>query len=263
MIARWLKTGRTPLLVGLDETNPSYTLKLMSAMYGVPHERIAEEWDNDLGVDLRERYAENAQNFVETHGYRPDVDMLDSALEEAASVTGNKPDVVIIDYLALLQKGQYGSAMQKTIDTIEELQVWTNTNEVVTLALAQVGRDGGAGGLTDNEGHIPLAATDLRFGGEEIADIVFGSYRPALDPIGNLPFEEACDLLPESWKDERKRDYHDKVSLKVQQHANATFLQLLKNRPGVKLDKKGTLLISQGESMKMVTPLEKSRRDDI
>ena len=262
MISRWLKANRTVLLVGLDETNPSYTLKLMSAMYNVPHERIAEEWNDRLGSDLRERYAENAQLFVETHGFRPDTDMLDAALEEAGSVSGRKPDVVVVDYLTQMKKGQYGSAYQKTMDLVENIKTWTNENEVVTLALAQVGRDGGAGGITSNEGHIPLAATDIRQGGEEDADIVFGTYRPALDPIGNLPFDEALELMPEGWKDDKKLSYYQKCSDRVAQYQNATFLQLLKNRPGTKLDKKGMVLVSQGEAMKMVTPLEKSRRDD-
>ncbi len=259
MIARWLRAGRYPLLVGLDESNPSYTLKLMSALYGAPHEAIADNWNTDQGAAMQEKYKVDAANFCETHGYRPDTDTLSAAVDEYAAIIGRKPEVVVIDYISLMDKGKYGNQMQKVVDTIEAIQVWTRRQGLVTVALTQVGRDGGPGGLGDNEGHIPLAASDLKFGGEEIADIVWGTYRPALDPIGNLDYEEAQEIMPESWTEDKKFAYYERRRTAVETYQHTTFLQQLKNRPGTKLFKRGIQLRSEGEAMRMQTLLERGK----
>lgn len=233
-------------LIGLDEKEESYALKLMSAMYGVAHEKIELEWDTPGIKKIRTAFENDAQYFAESHGYRPTPEDMEAFLDEAAAVTGRKPEVIFLDYISLLSRDKFaGAEVQRVQRLIEELQVWTNKTEVVTVALHQVGRFDD-GGNKRNEGDTPLSSGSLKYGGEEIADVVLGTYRPSLDPVGNMPYDAAKSdndrLTEEEWEERRSR---------VHRYQDSTFLQLLKNRPGVHLSKEGIELISIGDTMKM------------
>lgn len=246
MIARMLKAGRNVGFIGLDETQAQYTLKIMSAMYGLPHEFIENNWNTEGGIELRTRFLDDAAKLTLTAGYRPNMDELNVWLDEA-EVNGARPEVVFLDYISLLARDKYdGGETQRIMRLIEKLQVWTNEQELVTIALHQLNRGG-------DEGEHPVNLSDLKHGGEEIADIVMASYRPALDPIGNVDFDEAQaisdkQLTEDEWEKHRNR---------VERFRNSTLLQLIKNRPGTKLDKQGIELLSVGETMQMRTPDEK------
>ena len=242
LIARLLKGGRAVGFIGLDETAPQYTLKIMSAMYGVKHETIEENWES---ADLQEKYLADAAKFSLSTGYRPSFDDMTVWMDEC-ELQSARPEVVFIDYISLLGRGKYdGADTQRMMRLIENLQVWTNEQEVITIALHQLNRAGG------DDGQHPMKLTDLKHGGEEIADIVLGTYRPALDPIGNVTFDEAQaeeeNLTEEKW--ERHRD-------RVERYKHSTLLQVLKNRPGTKLDRQGIELVSVGETMQMRTASE-------
>lgn len=245
MMARMLKSGVNCGFIGLDETQAQYTLKIMSAMYSLPHETIEREWHTPGGQKLQKNFVRDAAGLTLTAGYRPTMDDLDVWLEEA-EVNGHRPQVVFLDYLSLLARGKYdGGETQRVMRLIENLQVWTNKQEVVTVALHQLNRGG-------DEGEHPVNLSDLKHGGEEIADIVWATYRPALDPLGNVSYDEACAISDKELKEEQ----WEKHVNRVKRFSNSTLLQVLKNRPGTKLDKQGLELLSVGETMKMRTPEE-------
>lgn len=254
IMSRLIKAGRNVGLIGLDEQVPSYVLKLMSAMYGEGPEHLAENWDRL--DELKARYKEEVgPHFVESHGYRPSVEALDVWWNEANDIIESKVEVVFIDYLSIMDKGQYGSAKDKVTETIEGIQVWTNERELVTVVLHQVGRFE-SGGSNRDEGQLPMSASRLKYAGEEIADIVLGTYRPALDPIGNAASYYEAKALD---RDLDNDEYEEAVD-RVRRNQEFTYLQLLKNRngkqPGQKA-RRGIKLKSVGDTMQMLSPSER------
>lgn len=244
LIANFLAQGTAVGLIGLDEAAPSYVAKLASAMFGVSHETLESEWEN--GESYREQYQERAAKFTLSTGYRPDFEHLTAWMGEAEARSA-RPQVVFIDYISLLTRDKYaGAEVQRVSRLVESLQVWTNENEVVTIALHQVGRmDEGSG--VRNHGEAPLTVESLKYGGEEIADIIFGSFRPAKDPFGNMTYDQAVHHMGDKFDEEKWQD----AVARVEKYRTSTFLQLLKNRPGTRTCEKGIELKSVGESMQM------------
>jgi replicative DNA helicase len=252
LIARMLKAGRSVGFITLDETPAQYVLKLMSAMYGFTHETIEEKWNDEFGQKLQAQYLKDAAKLTITKGYRPTIDDLNAWLSDAEA-EGNRPEVVFHDYGSLMARADiYGGETQRIVQMMENLQVWTKENELVTIMLHQLNRDGG------EDGEKPVRLSDLKYGGEEMADIVFGTYRPALDEVGAAPtYEEARAIADGELKEEDWERRHDRVL----RYQNSTMLQLIKNRPGTKLDKHGIELLSIVETMQMRTPSEGSTRE--
>jgi hypothetical protein len=223
-------------------------------------ELLEEDWEGT--ADRREEVrALLAGRFSLFKAPRPSFERLTAWLEDEAPyhMDGDeRPQVVFIDYLSLLARDRYaGQEVQRVQRLAEDLQVWTDSNEVVTIAIHQVGRlDEGTN--KRYHGDTPLSLESLKFGGEEQADIVLGTYRPALSPLGNMTFDEARADLGERFDEDA---WNDAVS-RVQQHRDTTFIQLLKNRPGVNLNYRGVVLRSPSKSLAMLPVLsEEVERD--
>jgi archaellum biogenesis ATPase FlaH len=244
MLGRGLRVG----FIGLDETPASYTAKLASALFDRPTAAVEEdipEWAPE--------YKRRTKNLTLSLGYRPTMDDL-THWKKMAEFDGPPLQVVFLDYISLLERDRYaGQEVQRISRLVEELQVWTNENDVVLIALHQVGRfDEGSGGRY--HGESPLSLEGLKYGGEEIADVVMATYRPALDPVGRMTLEDAFGYFPDGWKDDKVRDAWDRARRRVLKYQDSTFLQLLKNRPGEQPDGdafRGVELVSPGASMVM------------
>jgi replicative DNA helicase len=243
MMASLLSRGVPVGFVSLDETLAGYVAKLTSIMTGLPMQDLEERWD-----DLRDRRVEASQKMAGltlTRGFRPTFDALHAWIEMAEDFGSGRPQVVFMDYISLLGREKYsGQEVQRVQRLVEDLQVWTSQEEVVTIALHQVGRTD-EGTNKRYHGDKPMTLESLKFGGEEIADIVLGTYRPSLSPVGNMSPDEAKaeGIDDETWQDARSR---------VEQYKDITFLQLLKNRPGVHLNHRGIMLRSPNEALGMV-----------
>lgn len=249
MIVHMLAEGVPVGVVGLDESGSvSYIAKLMSAMTGAPTDRIEDEWPNTALLDQYQMLAQNLSMF---EGSRPDPADLTTWLLESEVELGVRPQVVFIDYASLLGRGKYdGPEHQRVMRLMESLKVWTRENEVATIALHHIGRVTEGVGIR-NHGDTPMTADDLRYGGEEIADIVLGAYRPALNPVASMRYDIARMYKGDNYSEEQ----HALVVQQAQKYEPYTFLQLLKNRPGRQPSreaKQGIPLRSVGESMKMV-----------
>jgi len=226
-------------LVALDEPVASYVGKLASAMTHIPLENIEAAWDTPGTAGVRELYAETARRLSITRGYRPDFDDLSAWLDMAEFDCGERPRVVFVDYLSLLTRDKYaGQEVQRVSRLVEDLQVWTRREEVVTVALHHVGREAGG------DGDEPLDLAALKYGGEEVADVVFTVFRPALSKLGNMARDHAEAKLGDKF-DEGK--WGDSVA-RVRRERDTTYIQLVKNRPGVHLDLQGQRFRSHGES---------------
>jgi hypothetical protein len=96
-------------------------------------------------------------------------------------------------------------------------------------------------------GDTPMTLESLKFGGEEIADIVLGTYRPELNPLGNMEFQQAQADMGDKFDEEKWQ----LAQTRVRTSRDLTYLQLLKNRPGVHLDINGIMLRSPSEALAM------------
>lgn len=237
-------------LVGLDEQPWQYVEKLMSAQSGVALDRIEAEWDTDAGQERRKEWREFARRKVFVFaGRRPSPDSLSDALSLAA-VGGEAPKVIFIDYLKLMtRKGQFSYGDNSRIpQMVEELQLWSTEHEVAVVALHQLSRNDEHGGQNSrSNGHIPMTLTQLMYGGEDSADIVLGTYRPAMDPLALMAFDIAKMVLGDRFDEE---EYYVRRS-NAAKYEHSTFLQLLKNRPGTDREERGVELLSVGRSMRM------------
>ncbi|HXJ62512.1 MAG TPA: DnaB-like helicase C-terminal domain-containing protein [Actinomycetota bacterium] len=253
IIVNLLKAGVPVGLVGLDESPAMYVAKLASVMSGVAHTTLGESWETPRMAKIRDEYTELAKNLSVTKGYRPSFETLTGWLD-TADVTAARPRVVVIDYLSLLARARYTKGEAERVQRLtEDLQVWTNDNEVTTIALHQVGRSDDTN--QRYHGDSPMMPEQLMYGGEATADIILSTFRPTLEPIGNMTEKQALaeGIDQEEW--EAKREL-------VDEYRDITMLQLTKNRPGVELLYRGLKLRSAGHSQRMV-PVESSVDDDM
>jgi len=254
-------------LIGLDEQPWQYVEKLMSAWSGWPLDRIEEKWDDDEGQRLRQEWKALASDRVHVYGgKRPAPEHLGQALELATISKGGlgaQPKVLFIDYLKLLsRRGSYGFGDNSRIpQLVEELQVWSTENTTAVVALHQLSRNDEHGGVNNrSNGHIPVTLTQLMYGGEDSADIVLGVYRPAMDPMANMALDMAKMVLGDRFDEE---DYYARRG-NAKRYEHSTFLQLLKNRPGIEREERGVELLSPDRSMKLEERLapEPEERDE-
>lgn len=257
MMVSMAQAGISVGLVGLDEQPWQYVIKLMSVVTGHSPGHIETVWDDVEGRELRQQWKSLSQGKVHVFGgKRPGPDHLTSAMD-MASLGGDAPAVLFIDYLKLMtRKGafQYGDN-SRIPQLVEELQVWSTASNVAVVALHQLSRNDEHGGQNSrSNGHIPMTLTQLMYGGEDSADIVLGTYRPAMDPLALMAFDIAKMVLGDRFDED---DYHARKG-NAKKYEHSTFLQLLKNRPGSDREERGVELLSPDRSLRMV---EKEARE--
>lgn len=243
LMVNMLRAGVPVGLVALDEATHMYVAKLASAASGISHSAIEESFTDPTqgaaNAAFQQTYQAIARNLSITEGHRPTFTDLDDWL----AVQPVKPRVVVIDYLSLMAREKFSGKDTDRIPRLaEDLAVWTKRHGLVTIALHQVGRQGDTSVRV--HGHAPITNEQLKYGGEEQADIVWGTYRPALEPVGNMNQEQALieGVGADEWRLKADR---------VAAFREDTFLQLIKNRPGTMLCPQGIRLRSVGDSQKM------------
>lgn len=96
-----------------------------------------------------------------------------SAFDEAQEMLGEKPRLVIVDYLGLL-KAPALEASAKVDIIANSLKALAREKQTSILCLHQVSRG------DKNAGDQPLSLISGAFGGEAAADYILGAYKPAL-----------------------------------------------------------------------------------
>lgn len=248
--------GRPVGLVGLDEQPWQYVVSLMSVLSGRSRDWVEETWHTPEGGDLKARWWELKRKLHLFVGRKPGIDELNALVDLA----DEPPSVLFVDYLNKLTRDrEYGWDETKRIPRlVEHLAEWSTDTGVIVVALHQLNRNDQFGNTNQrNAGHLPVTLMDLKYGGEEDADIVFGTYRPAMDPVGTMS-KQMAELAQGDRFDETR--YWEAVA-RVRKHQDSTFLQLLKNRPGTHRDERGVELLSPIEdSLVMVEKGEDSGR---
>ena len=103
------------------------------------------------------------------------VDRLEDLLNEYEEETGQKVEVLMVDYLQYAARGGEGGEYERVTKTIMAMKAIAKRRKVLIVAPSQVNRMAGAFGA--------LTANSVRGAGtvEETADFVFGIYRDDLD----------------------------------------------------------------------------------
>ncbi len=245
-------------VIGIDEPPWLYVVKALSVWSGQSQEYIEEMWDEVEGQELREAWKGFARKrFHLFTGRRTGPDHLSGAVDMASLGDASAPRCLFIDYIgAMTREGSYGYSENTRIPRlVEELQLWSSESGVAVVALHQLSRNDEFGGTNNrNAGHIPVTKAQLRQAGEEQADLVLGSYRPALDPIAQMSNADAKAVLGDRYDEDEILERR----AVAKQKATYTYLQLLKNRPGTHEEHKGIVLDSPTDSLRMV---EKEARD--
>lgn len=238
-------------VVGLDEQPWQYVVKMMSVQSGWSQGHIESVWDDVEGREMRARWKDLARDFVHVYGgKRPGADHLTSAMDMASMGNRRTPRILFLDYVKLMtRKGSFSYGDNSRIpQLVEELQVWSTEQKVAVVALHQLSRNDEHGGQNArNNGHIPVTLAQLMFGGEDSADIVLGTHRPALNPIATM----AMDMAKQVMGDRFDEDEYWELRAMAKKYEHSTFLQLLKNRPGVDREERGIELLSPDRSMKL------------
>lgn len=255
VVVNMLDAGYHVGFLTLDEPVPEYVAKLSSVMLGVSHEDIEDQWKDELGERAREEYKHRAKNLVLSDGVRPTEEDMDAWL----NYMDHKPDIVFIDYLSLVYRNAYDGAESQRIQRAAELlQTWKKRHDLALVVLHQVAKTGEHSKY--NDGDVPLHLGSGLFGVEQIPDLVFGNYRPALNRLGNMELEMAEAELGDAFDEDKWVAARNRVK----RYKNSTMLQVLKNRPGTKLtghEYQDIELKSVGQSQRMVTDGSKLNDD--
>ena len=252
MMVNMVQAGIPVALVGLDEQPWQYTVKLMSVMSGRSQDEIEEQWDEPLGAEIRRDYEQTARGKLHfLSGRRPDIDHI-AAQAEMAGMGGETPQVIFIDYLALMTRDRkYGWSETDRVPRIaEELATWSTDSGISVVALHQLSRNDEYGGTNNrNAGHLPVTLAQLKYGGEEPADVVLGTYRPAMNPLAVMSMDVAKSTLGDRFDE----DEYWEIRGTAKRYQDSTFLQLLKNRPGTHREERGVELVSfAGDALTMM-----------
>jgi hypothetical protein len=77
--------------------------------------------------------------------------------------------------------------------------------------------------------------------------MVLATYRPAKNPVGNMSFPMAQQVLGDRFDE----DAYWELRALVKKYERSTFLQLLKNRPGVHQEEHGVELLSPDDTLRV------------
>lgn len=226
-VAHLLLTQVPVGFVTLDESLAMYVVKLMSAAFRTSAEYIEEHWQSEEVERLRKEYAELTKDLTMSKGVRPNITQLQRWLDEA-EVERERPRVVFMDYANLLGSFR-GRSTERIPQLFEDLAVWTEQNELVSVVLHQAGRTD-EGVSKKYHGDTPMTAEGLLYGGEQYADIILATYRPEMNYLGNLSITMAQVVMGDSFDEQKWAD----ARARVKRYAGSTMLQLLKNRPSTK-----------------------------
>lgn len=243
MMLSMVTAGHPVGLLGLDEQPWQYVVSLMSVLSGRSRDWVEEVWDEPDGKALRRDWKQYNGKLHVFKGRKPGIDNIQAQMEMTAMGTSEAPAVIFIDYLNKLTRDRpfsFGENSRIPL-LVEALAEWSTDTGVAVVALHQLSRNDEFGQTNNrNNGHLPVTLGQLKYGGEDDADIAISTYRPAMDPLGNMAKDVAQLVLGDKFDEQ---EFFEARS-RVRKYKDSTFLQLLKNRPGTHREEKGIELLS-------------------
>jgi replicative DNA helicase len=170
-----------------------------------------DEFRKETGAELRERFGDRVLTCA-VPGLR--LSEIEQAIDLSEMKTGNKVNVVCLDYMGLIDGSDFDRTQYGQVSRIaREIKNLAKTKKVVVIVLCQVSRQEG------DEGSSPLSIGSARDSGaiEESADYLLGLHRPYIgDP------EKDSEMVIQILKNRKGRTsiegfsyYFDRVSLKI------------------------------------------------
>lgn len=220
-----------PVLISTQEMSVAeMTNRLIAVHYDLPVQEIEETARNGGLWALRnETYVEDFTRLEIYDDDEPTVGQLGEAARAYRAKHGVMP-IILQDYMELLStEGIYGNEVVKIGRLARQLKALARDLDTPVLVLVQVGRSKEHDISARNHGHIPLSMEDARWAGEQAFDVMFGMYRPELDPDADNP------MLMHGDKKEQER--YEAAIEKRMMFKDQAILQVVKNRFGPRNDK--------------------------
>lgn len=229
-LASRMVAADVPVLISSQEMSVSeMTNRLIAVHYGLSVQTIEEEAREGRHWALRnETYVNDFERLEIYDDDEPTVAQLGEAARAYRNKHGVMP-VILQDYMELLStEGIYGNEVVKIGRLARMLKALARDLDTPILTLVQVGRAKEHDISARNHGHIPLSMEDARWAGEQAFDVMFGMYRPELNPDA-----DNITLLHGDKKDQERYEAAQELR---QMYRNQAVLQVVKNRFGPRND---------------------------
>lgn len=181
---------RVPTVMFSLEMHARYILQRLAALHGdVPTSHIEQTLGHGRTSDAVQRTIQHYPKLMIEDS--PDIgfgDMIE-VLREYEEETGEKPKLVMIDYLELI--ASFADSSGERVDGVaRQAKQFAREMDVALIVLHQT-RKGEVRvpipgtkytKMAPNVGQFPLTTHDARYGGSTQSDYVVGMYRPSLNP---------------------------------------------------------------------------------
>lgn len=201
-----------------DEPRPLVLIKLACVVHGMDAkelERLVAK-DDPGAIDLLRQTAIDDFPTLAVLDQPMALSDMEKAMAEVSDVWGQKPDLVVFDYLELLQGG--GEDVPSKANT---MKAWGRRHDVPLLVLHQTSRSSGADGKR-------LTISSGSFGGEQQATHIIGVRRKRFEIESQIRDLEA--KLDRSSASERAMEQLDFLRYEARIHAHTLTLNLVKNK---------------------------------
>jgi len=188
----------------------------MAIYSGLSHDEVFNMVEtNKLDNDLLKRWAvaHEKHYFVTRTGL--DLQAMSQTLKEAEENVGERPALVVIDYMELVAAVSGAESIEAVTSVAQLLKGWAKEEEVACVVLHQTNKSLRHGDAPDED--------SARYGGFTEADVVIGVWRPHKWE----PRHKTETPLPQATKDYLKKFYG---------------INLIKNRPKIDLHEQGYLV---------------------
>jgi len=215
-----LRTNRNKNVVYFvpDEPRTLVLIKLACVIHGVNAFDLerAIAADDERAIDLLRETANEYFPNLAVFDQPMALSDMEKAMGEVCDVWGQKPDLVVFDYLELLQGG--GEDVPSKANT---LKAWGRRHDVPLLVLHQTSRSSGADGRR-------MTISSGSFGGEQQATHIIGVRRKRFEIESQIRELEA--KLDRSTVSERAMEQLDLLRYNARIHAHTLTLNLVKNK---------------------------------
>ncbi len=198
-----------------DEPRTLTLVKLTCILHGLRaselEARIAR--DDDDAIDLLKRTAIESYPNLAVFDQSVSLSDMEKALGEVTDLWGQSPDLVVFDYLELLQGGGEDVPTKATT-----LKAWGRRHNLPLLVLHQTSRYAGAEGKR-------LTISSAAFGGEQQATHIIGVRRKRFEIEAAI-----ADLEAKRDLTERQIEQLDSLKYEARIHSYTLTMSLLKNK---------------------------------
>lgn len=215
-----------PTLFFSLEMQARFILKRLAAIYaGIPDWTIERDLRSGKRVDAIDVLIRDFPRLAIVDKPAMSLKDMGAAVAEAAQYWGERPRLVVVDYMELVGGVPSMEAVSAVDKVSRRSKDFAREHDVALFMLHQLNQGG--------ESYKPVKVKDARYGGNTAADYVIAAYRPCLDPELNQFQHEA-----------KRREF---------------YLQFLKTRGGSRIHPSGMLHDFDPESMR-ITGVELQQR---